>query len=334
VKLLVGTRRGLFIATADSSRLTWRIDGPHMEGYEVYHAVADVRDGRTAYAAVNHPVWGSHIYRSSDGGTHWDQLPERPAFPADSHHELRAIWHIAPGDADRPGRLYAGTEPGALFVSDDGGGSWEWVRSLESHPTRALWQPAKGGLALHSIQLDPRDPARIYVALSAGGVYRSNDDGRSWAAINSGVRADFLPEPLPVAGQCVHSVRLHPAEPDRLYQQNHCGLYRSDDRGENWTEISDGLPSDISEEDTAASQAVDRFDQMEAGLGEIDPDASEPGLPDEEALPGTGVSMAVMEQWLEQIEGDPAYLLLNQFRIEEQQALYRNRRRLLETRPW
>ena len=245
MKLLVGTRRGLFIATADSSRLTWRIDGPHMEGYEVYHAVADVRDGRTAYAAVNHPVWGSHIYRSSDGGTHWDQLPERPAFPADSHHELRAIWHIAPGDADRPGRLYAGTEPGALFVSDDGGGSWEWVRSLESHPTRALWQPAKGGLALHSIQLDPRDPARIYVALSAGGVYRSNDDGRSWAAINSGVRADFLPEPLPVAGQCVHSVRLHPAEPDRLYQQNHCGLYRSDDRGENWTEISDGLPSDF-----------------------------------------------------------------------------------------
>jgi photosystem II stability/assembly factor-like uncharacterized protein len=205
----------------------------------------DARDGQIGYAAANHPVWGAHVYRTSDGGARWEQLPERPAFPAGSSHELRAIWHLAAGDPDRPGRLYAGAEPGALFVSDDAGGSWEWIRSLEMHPTRSLWQPAKGGLALHSIQIDPRDPARIYVALSAGGVYRSEDDGRSWTPINTGVRADFLPERLPVAGQCVHSVRLHPARPDRLYQQNHCGLYRTDDRGESWREISDGLPSDF-----------------------------------------------------------------------------------------
>ena len=245
VRLLVGTRRGLFVATTDSERLAWRLDGPHIEGYEVFHAIADPRDAGTAYAATNHPVWGAHIYRSSDGGAHWEQLPQRPAFPADSGHELRAIWHLAAGAADRPGRLYAGTEPGALFVSDDAGESWEWVRSLEAHPTRELWQPAKGGLALHSIQIDSRNPARIYVALSAGGVYRSDDDGVSWAPINAGVRADFLPEPFPVAGHCVHSVRIHPATPDRLYHQNHCGLYRSDDRGESWIDIGGGLPSDF-----------------------------------------------------------------------------------------
>jgi hypothetical protein len=242
--LLIGTRRGLFVATSDRDRREWSLDGPHIAGYEVYHAVFDPRDDRTAYAAANHAVWGAHLYRSADGGARWEQLADRPAFPAESGHELRAIWHLQP-DPIRPRRLYAGTEPGALFISDDGGESWTWAVGLEEHPTRTLWQPAKGGLALHSVQVDPRDPDRLYIALSAGGVYRSDDDARSWKPINRGVRADFLPEPYPVAGQCVHSVRLHAATPDRLYQQNHCGLYRSDDRGENWTEISEGLPSDF-----------------------------------------------------------------------------------------
>lgn len=244
VRLLVGTRRGLFTATADDVRAEWRLEGPRIEGYEIYHAITDPRDG-IAYAAANHPVWGAHIYRSPDGGGSWEQLAERPAFPAGSGHDLQAIWHIAPGHPDQLGRLYAGTEPGALFVSDDSGGSWTWIESLEAHPTRTAWQPAKGGLALHSIQVDPRDGDRVYVALSAGGVYRSEDDGASWQAINRGVRADFLPERFPEAGQCVHSVRLHPAAPDRLYQQNHCGSYRSDDRGETWIEISGDLPSDF-----------------------------------------------------------------------------------------
>lgn len=246
VVLLAGTRKGLFRATSPAGdRTEWTLEGPFLEGYEVYHALLDPRDLRTGYAAVRHDVWGCHLFRSEDAGASWTQLPGRPSFPADSGRSVEAVWHVAPGPEGRPGRLYAGGEPAALFASDDRGESWRWTRSLADHPTRESWQPAKGGLALHSIQVDPRDPSRRYVALSAGGCYRTDDDGESWRAVNHGVRADFLPTPLPEAGQCVHSLRLHPARPDRLYQQNHCGTYRSDDRGESWTEITEGLPSDF-----------------------------------------------------------------------------------------
>lgn len=221
------------------------MEGPHIAGHEVYHAILDPRDGRTAYAAVRHDVWGAHIYRSPDAGRTWDALAAPPAFPAEAGRTLTAIWHLAGGGGDRPARLYAGVEPAALFVSEDRGTSWEWVRPLDEHPTRTAWQPAKGGLALHSIQVDPRDSGRIYVAASAGGCYRSEDGGATWIPINRGVRADFLPDALPEAGQCVHSLRLHPARPDRLYQQSHCGTYRSDDRGGTWREITPGLPSDF-----------------------------------------------------------------------------------------
>jgi photosystem II stability/assembly factor-like uncharacterized protein len=245
VVLLIGTGRGLFRSVSSRKRLEWSLEGPYIEGYEVYHAVLDPRDGRTAYAAARHTVWGTHIYRSEDGGASWQALPARPSFPADTGLEVRAIWHLAPGVADRPGRLYAGVEPAALFVSDDRGESWRWIRSLHEHPTREAWQPARGGLALHSVQQDPRRPGRLAVALSAGGCYRSDDGGDTWSAVNRGVRTDFLPDPYPEAGHCVHSLRLHPALPDRFYQQNHCGTYRSDDAGESWVEISEGLPSDF-----------------------------------------------------------------------------------------
>jgi photosystem II stability/assembly factor-like uncharacterized protein len=245
VVLLVGTRRGLFRAESDAERREWRIDGPMIAGYEVYHAFLDPRDGRTAWAAVRHDVWGAHVYRSEDAGRSWEPLPARPTFPAEAGRELEAIWHLAPGGADEPDRLYAGVQPAGLFVSDDRGRTWDHVSSLERHPTRDAWQPAKGGLALHSILVDPAHSGRIYVALSAGGCYRSDDGGNTWQAINAGTRADFLPDPNPVAGQCVHSLRLHPGTSGRLYQQSHCGTYRSDDHGESWTEITPGLPSDF-----------------------------------------------------------------------------------------
>lgn len=245
VVLFVGTRRGLFRFRSGRDRRAWRREGFHIGGHEIYHAVLEPDSGR-AWAAAVHPVWGTHVYRSDDFGASWDACEGRPAFPPGEDREVEAIWHLAAGTSPEGGpRLYAGVEPAALFHSDDGGASWTWHRELDRHPTREVWQPAKGGLALHSIQLDPADPARLFVALSAGGCYRTEDAGRSWTAINRGVRADFLPEPDPEAGQCVHSLRLHPRDRDRLYQQNHCGTYRSDDGGDSWIEITGDLPSDF-----------------------------------------------------------------------------------------
>lgn len=205
----------------------------------------DPRDGRTAFAAVRHMVWGVHVHRSEDAGRRWQVLPEAPHHEPGAGEELEAIWHLAPGHASEPGTLYAGVEPAGLFVSRDRGESWEAVRALNEHETRSSWQPAKGGLALHSIYVDPRDAGRIYAAVSAGGVYRSDDGGTSWTPANRGVRADYLPEMRPGAGHCVHRIVLSPTRPDRLYQQSHSGSYRSDDRGASWTEITEGLPSDF-----------------------------------------------------------------------------------------
>jgi photosystem II stability/assembly factor-like uncharacterized protein len=242
VTLLVGTKRGLFVIRGDDARQHWHISAPRLTGREVYHAFIDPRDG-TAWAATDHTVWGAHVHRSTDGGDTWETLGSAP------HHGdergLKAVWHLAPGPAGQPDTIYAGIEPAGLFVSHDRGESWQPVSPLNDHPTNTTWQPAGGGLALGAIQHDPRDPLRIYCSLSAGGVYRSDDGGASWAPRNRGVRAEFLPDPYPRTGHCVHQLLLHPAQPDRLYQQNHCGVYRSDDRAETWIEITDGLPSEF-----------------------------------------------------------------------------------------
>jgi hypothetical protein len=239
VKLLIGTKRGLFVADSDD-RASWRISVPRLAGRQVYHAFIDPRDG-TAWAATDHTVWGAHVHRSTDGGSGWDTLESAPHYA--DERGLRAIWQVAAGPDTEPDTLYAGIEPAGLFVSRDRARSWEPVRSLNDHATNPSWQPAGGSLALCSIQLDPREPRRIYCAVSAGGVYRSDDGGASWSAVNRGTRADFLPGEYPETGQCVHRLLLHPARPDRLYQQNHCGVYRSDDRGESWHDITSNLPS-------------------------------------------------------------------------------------------
>jgi hypothetical protein len=241
--LLVGTARGLFTLRSDAERARWTVSPPRLVGHEVYHAIIDPRDPSTVWAATDHKVWGAHVHRSSDQGESWTVLEAAPHY--DDARGLIAIWSLTPGPATEPGLLYAGIEPAGLFLSRDQGESWEGVAPLNEHPTNTTWQPAGGGLALHSVIVDPRDPRRLYCALSAGGVYRSDDGGESWTALNHNVRADFLPQQYPEAGQCVHKLLLHPARPDRLYQQNHCGTYQSDDRGEHWTEITAGLPSDF-----------------------------------------------------------------------------------------
>jgi photosystem II stability/assembly factor-like uncharacterized protein len=241
VTLLIGTKRCLFVARSDASRTSWQISEPRLVGYEVLHAVFDPRDG-SAWAATSHAVWGSHIYRSVDQGETWTVLENAPHY--DDERGLNAVWFIAPGGADQPRTLYAGIEPAGLFVTHDSGASWSSVAALNEHPTNDTWQPAGGALALGSILVDPRDSRRVYCALSAGGVYRTDDGGATWSPVNNGTRAEFLPTRFPHAGQCVHKMVMHPSMPDRLYQQNHCGVYRSDDRGDTWIDITAGLPSE------------------------------------------------------------------------------------------
>jgi photosystem II stability/assembly factor-like uncharacterized protein len=240
--LLVGTKRGLFIFESNAQRQDWRARGPYLVGREIYHVLFDERD-QSLWAATDHAVWGAHLHRSYDFGENWETLEQAPHYL--DERGLKAIWFLAPGHASTPQRFYAGIEPAGLFVSDDACESWHSVVALNEHPSNQTWQPAGGGLALHSIIVDPQKPARVYCALSAGGVYRTEDGGASWRALNRGVRADFQPQRYPEAGQCVHKLLLHPLRPERLYQQNHCGVYRSDDCGENWIEISAGLPSDF-----------------------------------------------------------------------------------------
>lgn len=240
IRLLVGTRRGLFVF--DEQRPgDWRVSLPKLEGREVYFAMRDPRDG-VLWAASRHRVWGAHLHTSEDGGETWRTLEAAPI--GGDGGALEAVWTLAPGPATDPGLLYAGVEPAGLFVTHDHGASWQPVRALNEHETRGTWQPMGGGLALSDVIVDRRDARRITVAISAGGVYRTDDGGASWQPMNAGVRACFQPDEFPASGQCVHRLIAHPLDPDRLYQQNHCGTYRSDDGGASWIDVTRGLPSD------------------------------------------------------------------------------------------
>jgi photosystem II stability/assembly factor-like uncharacterized protein len=190
--------------------------------------------------------WGSVLRASDDFGRTWS-LPDRQnvRFPAESGLALRQIWQICLGPASEPDLLYCGVEPSALFESRDAGESWEAVQGLLAHEHRPQWQPGAGGMCLHTIVLDPANRQRMLVAMSTGGVYRTDDGGRSWRARNVGVRAEFMPDKYPEFGQCVHKVVHHPSRPERLFLQNHWGLYRSDDWGEHWQDVANGVPSDF-----------------------------------------------------------------------------------------
>jgi photosystem II stability/assembly factor-like uncharacterized protein len=199
--------------------------------------VRDPRDG-TIHAATNHFVFGNTVHRSADEGETWER-----AEPIELDGlELGETWHVEPGRPEEPETLYLGAVPGVLLRSDDGGRTWRSVPGLTNHPTREQWQPGFGGMCLHSIQLDADEPDRMYVAISAAGTFRTDDGGETWVPANRGVAADFAPDPYPEIGQCVHKLLLHRS--GRLWQQNHCGVYRSDDRGENWERLDgNGLPS-------------------------------------------------------------------------------------------
>ncbi|MBI1729783.1 exo-alpha-sialidase [Candidatus Acetothermia bacterium] len=243
VLLMVGTQKGAFTLTSDSARKKWSLAGPDHIGSEIYHMAYDPRDGGRLLAAVNHAVWGPHIQVSRDLGKSWVKLKEQPRFPEGGKEAIKHLWHIKPGRESEPGVWYVGAEPASLFKTENYGESWSEVKSLSSHPTRDRWQPGFGGLCLHSIVLHPADKNKMWIGISAVGVFGTSDGGKSWKTMNKGVRADFQPEKLPEFGQCVHKLLMHPQSPETLFQQNHCGVYRSDSGGAEWKDISAGLPS-------------------------------------------------------------------------------------------
>lgn len=264
ILVLVGSRKGGFILSSDENRRTWEVKGPLFKGWNVMHMIFDPRDQRL-HAAVVHDVYGPSTHYSDDLGENWTQATESPKFSRQSlsgrplgtpdeakspdeaqerSEKVLKVWHIRPAGEDRKGLLYAGIEPAALFISTDRGETWQLNESLYDHPHRHEWFPGAGGLCLHTIVPDPVDPERIYVAISTGGCYRSDDVGKTWYPFNKNVRADFLPNNFPEYGQCVHKLAIHPNRPNVLFQQNHCGVYRSDNYAEDWIDIGEGkLPS-------------------------------------------------------------------------------------------
>jgi len=250
VTLFVATRKGLWTLTSDAARRSFKLAGPHFLGHIVHHAVLDPRDGRSLLAAARTGHLGPTIFRSIDRGRRWVEAKQPPAFKAGSGRAVDHTFWLAPGHASQPGVWYAGTSPQGLFRSEDGGATWAGVDGFNEHPQRKAWcggdqDGTPDGAKLHSILVDPRDPAHIYIGMSSGGVFESSDAGANWRALNRGIRADFLPEASAEYGHDPHCVRFAGGNPDRLYQQNHCGIYRLDRPGEDWTDIGTGMPKSV-----------------------------------------------------------------------------------------
>ncbi|SFC40030.1 hypothetical protein SAMN04487968_10682 [Nocardioides terrae] len=246
-RLLVGTRKGLWIGTSDDAREEWSFSGPHHNMEEIYSCMIEPGTGRILAGASS--LWlGSLVRTSEDGGETWTEASVK--FPDDVDASVARIWQLMPGapsDATAGRTIWAGTEPGAIFRSTDGGRSFELERGLWDHPHRTEWNAGFGGQAFHTLLPHPTDPLSLTAAISTGGVYQTRDGGVSWQPRNDGLRAIFLPEGMqfPEFGQCVHKVARHPSRPERLYLQNHGGVYRSDDEGATWKSIADGLPTDF-----------------------------------------------------------------------------------------
>ena len=243
ILVLVGTRKGVFIFSSDVNRKNWEMSGPHWAGSDIFHAVYDARGGGRLWVARTDPVFGSEIHWSDDLGTTWQSSRIGPNIVSDPSIKVNSFWQLTPGRDDEPDVAYLGAEPATLFKSVDAGETWDEIEGITLHPTRDRWEAGFGGMCLHSIVLDPNSRDRMKVGVSAAGVFGTEDGGMTWKPLNRGVRADFMPEPFPEVGQCPHKLLAHPAKPDRLYQQNHCGVFRSDNGGGEWTDISEGLPS-------------------------------------------------------------------------------------------
>ena len=239
VLVLIGTKKGVFIAEGDEDRQSWKLRGPYCETWPMQHVIADRATG-AIYGAGGNEWFGPAVWKSTDLGKSWTHSSAGISYDA-GQEPIKAVWSLAARD----GRLYAGVEPAGLFVSDDAGENWTHIDGLQKHPTRPEWQAGGAGLILHSLVPDPADENRIWIGISSAGVFYTADGGKSWEPRNRGTRADYLPEGqnYPEFGQCVHCLVQAPGESELLYQQNHCGMYRSEDAGKSWTSIEAGLPS-------------------------------------------------------------------------------------------
>jgi photosystem II stability/assembly factor-like uncharacterized protein len=276
VRVLVGTRKGAFILSSDGKREKWDVSGPHFTGWEIYHLKGSPVDPNRLYASQTSGWFGQVIQRSSDGGKTWEtpgggvtfapgQMPKgesnkfvydaspETGKPLTTHQwydgtqhpwEFKRVWHLEPSltDADS---VYAGVEDAALFRSNDGGASWQELPGLRGHGTGPKWQPGAGGMCLHTVILDPNDPGRIYIAISAAGAFRTDDGGKTWKPINRGLRSPYIPDQTAEVGHCVHHIAMNPKRPDVLFMQKHWDVMRSDNAGDSWTEVSGDLPTDF-----------------------------------------------------------------------------------------
>jgi photosystem II stability/assembly factor-like uncharacterized protein len=254
-RVLVGTRKGAFILTSDGKRKNWDVSGPHFGGWEIYHVKGSPVDPNRLYASQSGGWFGQQIQRSDDGGKTWEPVGNEFAYDGvpGTHQwydgtphswDFTRVWHLEPSLTD-PDTIYAGVEDAALFRSTDGGKSWKELSGLRQHTTGSTWQPGAGGLCLHTIVLDPSQPERLFVAISAAGAFRSDDGGESWQPINRGLRSEFMPNPEAEVGHCVHRITMHPSHPNVLFMQKHWDVMRTDDSGDTWHEVSGNLPSDF-----------------------------------------------------------------------------------------
>jgi photosystem II stability/assembly factor-like uncharacterized protein len=255
VRILVGTRKGAFVLESDGKRERWDVSGPHFGGWEMYHLKGSPADPNRVWASQNTGWFGQLIQRSDDGGRTWGPVGNKFAYDGTpgthlwydgTPHpwEFARVWHLEPSPTD-PDTVYAGVEDAALFRSTDGGRSWTELPGLRRHDSAPGWQPGAGGMCLHTILIDPRDPRRLFAAISAAGAFRSDDGGATWRPINKGLHSEGIPDPHAEVGHCVHRIAQHRARPNVLFMQKHWDVMRSDDAGDTWREVSGNLPSDF-----------------------------------------------------------------------------------------